>query len=234
MSNDLVKSENVVGELVVESKYGDDKTHDMIAGSTGFLPRLQLVAASANLVKKKLAEGGTYVIVQGKDKIIHALGDNVSMLVLGWRPKALRFGEKTVNYYNPNSPLFKQVETDSTQKDSGCMFGPEYLVYLPDHDVLATFHFNNPTMRQAASPMKQNLGGGVTCRVELIEKKHSWYAPVITACSTPPNLPTPGTPERAAWNERIKLQIEKFNTPKESEEELAEAVPEGSGEQRTL
>lgn len=218
MSQDLVTL--MGGDLVQPSKYGTEVAHKAIAGST-FLPRLDLCQASANLCKKGKVPIGTYALVRGKDTVSQLFGESLDLLVVSWRPRAIRFGDKDVkSHYNPQSPAFKQVEIDTTKKDSGCKFGPEYLVYIPSVNEFATFHFNNATMRVAAAGMLPNIGKAVTCRVEYIEKgKDSWHGPIILNCSTP--LQFPGDPEE--FRQQLIIQRDKFNNPKE--DEVLEEVP---------
>lgn len=222
MSQDLLE---VMGpDLVQQSKYGTETAHKSIAGSS-FLPRLQLCGSNSNLCKRGKVPIGSYAIVRGKDTVLHLLGDSVNLLVISWRPKALRFGNGSMQvHYNPASPQFKQIEIDSTKEDSGCMYGPEYLVYVPSVNEFCTFHFNNPTMRQSAAGMIPNVGKAVTCNVEFIDKgKYSWHGPTILNCSTPL---TPTT-DLAKFKEDLLLQRDKFNNPKESEE-LEEAPAESA------
>lgn len=219
MSQDLVQllggGEQGEANLVQASKYGTEVAHQAVSGSN-FLPRLQLLGANTNLCKRGKAPIGSYVILRGKDTVVHLLGEDVNILVVSWRPKAIRFGNGSVSvFYNPAAPGFKQVEIDSTKSDSGCMFGPEYLIYVPSVNEFCTFHFNNPTMRVSAAGMFPNVGKAVTCRVEFIEKgKHSWHGPIILNCSTP--LPMPADPN--AFREALILQRDRFNNPKEDEE----------------
>lgn len=220
MSSDL--STLVGAEVVQESKYGSEVAHKAVAGSS-FLPRLQLFQASSGPCKKSKIPIGTYAIVRGKDTVVHLLGDDVSAYVVSWRPKAIRIlaGGKLEIQYNPKSAKFKKIEVDSSIKDSGCMWGPEYLMYIPAVNEFVTCHFNNPTMRQAASGMLPNVGKAIALRVEYIDKgKHSWHGPVPLLSSTP--LTVPGDPE--AFKTELANQRNKFNNPKE-EEELEDAVP---------
>lgn len=209
-------------DLIQPSKYGTQAAHANLAGSS-FLPRIQLMGANAGLCKKGKVPMGTYAVLKGKDTVVHLLGEEVDLLVLSWRPKAIRFASPGLKiYYNPSHPEFRKIEVDSQTSDSGCLYGPEYLVYVPSVGEVAAFHFNNPTMRAAASGMVPNIGKAVTCKVELIEKgKHSWHGPIILNCSTP--LPQPDDP--AAFVELVRSQIDKFNNPKE-EEELEKAPDE--------
>lgn len=221
MNQDLLQ---VLGnDLVQQSKYGTEVAHTAVAGAS-FLPRLQLCQASSNLCKKNKVPNGTYAVLRGKDAVVHLLGEETNIFIASWRPRALRFGNGTVqSFYNPATPGFKKVEVDSQVKDSGCMFGPEYLVYVPSVNEFCTFHFNNPTMRQSASGMLPNVGKAVTCRVEFIEKgKNSWHGPVILNCSTPLVLPE----DVEAFKALLIQHRDKFNNPKESEE-LEEAPAEG-------
>lgn len=217
-------------ELLQPSKYGTELAHKQVGGSS-FLPRLQLLGASTNLCKKGKVPIGTYAVLRGKDVVVHLLGEEVVCLLVSWRPKAIRFGsgnDKTKVLYNPATPDFKKIEVDSTKSDSGCMYGPEYLVYIPTVNEFVTFHFNSATMRVASAGMYPNLGKAVTCKVEFIEKgKHSWHGPVILNCSTPPPLPEDKEAFFATW----KLEMDKFNNPKE-EEQLEEATDTGGTESR--
>lgn len=228
MSSNLLEFLGPEVSTPVKSKYGDDNVHKAIAGTT-FLPRLQLCQASSNLCKRNKVPNGTYAVVKGKDVVVHLLGDAVDALIVSWRPRALRFeeGGKLLSFYNPATPGFKQVEIDAQVKDSGCLYGPEYLVYLPSVGEFCTFHFNNPTMRMAASGMLPNIGGLVTCKVEFIEKgKNSWHGPVILVNSTPMTPPQ----DREAFARDYVRHRDAFNNPKETEE--LEAAPEEAASQQ--
>lgn len=209
-------------DLLQPSKYGTENEHRKIAGG-GFLPRLQLFGGNSILCKKGKVPLGTYAVIKGKDNIVHLLGDSVNILILSWRPKAIRFGAENVkSYYNPSHAEFRRIEIDSTQANSGCMYGPEYLIYIPSVNEICSFHFNSITMRQAASGMLPNVGKAVTCKVEFIEKgKFSWHGPVILNCSTPLQISAPNE----EFHDLIRGELTKFNNPKE-EEELERVEPE--------
>lgn len=216
-----MSTEMVLDGLVQPSKYGNEVAHKNMAGSS-FLPRLQLLGAGTNLCKKGKAKIGTYAVLRGKDTIVHQLDDQVVALVISWRPKAVRFDDGFKAFYNPATEGFKKVEVDSQQPNSGCMWGPEYLLYIPVVNEFVTLHFNNPTMRISASGMVPNLGKVVTLKVELIEKgKNSWHGPVVLNCSDPLDPPD----DMEAFKANLIIQRDKFNNPKEAEE-LEEAQGE--------
>lgn len=240
MGNELAQQPQ--GDLLIPagmlqpSKHGDDKAFDMVAKQGIFLPRIQLIGTNSKLFKRGAYKTlGGYLIIQNKETIVADLTESFNCLVLGWRPKALRIaGDETKGFYNPHSPLFKKVEEEANKKVMGCLYGPEYLVYCPECQQFATFFFGNPTMRRAAPFMRPLIGRAATVRSELIEKtQYSWHGPVVTVCSTPLNLPAEGTPEHAEFLERMTLELQRFNNPKEEEiEEIDPEVEANAGTQR--
>lgn len=226
MSTEMV----LPGDFLTPSKFGSKEAHDAVAGS-GYLNRLQLVQSSSNICKKQKISAGNYIVVKGKESVVHDLSDSVDVFVLGWRPKAIRFAKGTVKMrivYDPKSPEFRSIEKEAAVKDSGCMYGPEYLVYIPSVNETVTFHFNNPTLRQSASGMLPNIGKAITCTSELIERgRDSWHGPVILARTTA--LAFPGNPEET-WDE-LKKHLAKFNSPATAEDSLEQA-PASQEEER--
>lgn len=213
--------------LNAPAKHATEESFKMVAKQGAFLPRLQLCGASSDVCKKMKIGMGRYAIVQGKDTIEVDLTEQFNCIVLAWRPKALRIdGADTKAFYNPGSETFKQVQEESNQKVMGSLYGPEFLVYVPDapeNSRFANMFFGNPTMRRQAPFMRSLLGKAATCKVELIEKKHTWHGPVILGCTSPLNIPASGTPERDALYLMFKENVDKFNKPPEEE---VEAAPE--------
>lgn len=218
----------------VQSKYADDKTFDaMSAGS--FLPRVQLLQSGSKLVTKNKMAAGDLVLVKGKDTLVKNYADNMPCWVLKWRPKALCFAAdgKGTAFFNPKTPGFQKVEAEACKKPrpKGYLFGPEFLIYLPDVNEIATFHFSTPTMRNRTAEMRAQIGIPTTVLSEFIDSRgNQWYGPVIQNATSPIGLPEQGTPE---WNElieRIKSPIDKFVNP--PDEDLAEEV-EGGAEAAT-
>jgi hypothetical protein len=236
MSTDLTQNQDqgdllIPAELMIKGKYADDSVFANMSGS-GFLPRLQLNNAMSKLVQRGKAKIGGYILVQGKENIIADYGEELSCLVLAWRPKALLFKSDNSGtaYFNPRTQGFQNVEklADQKPRPKGALYGPEYLIYLPDQRTAASFHLNNPTMRNRAAEMKALIGRAATLRSEEIDSKGNlWYGPVITGCSTPLPLPESGTPERESLTAYIKAEIQKFSNPPDEEVEAAEEVTDG-------
>lgn len=201
---------------VIANKY-DDKMFEEVASGGKFLPRLQLYGGNSDLAKEGKIQMGTYGLVTNKDSVT-ALGNEVDVLVVGWRPKAIDMsGEDVVACYNPTSLLFKTIEAKAGEKDSNCMFGPEFLVYVPSTKTWATFLMGSKTARREAPQMKVLMGGAATLKVTLIKtQKYSWHASVVTKCSTPFELPP---------SAEIIEKATAFNNPPEVEKELVEETP---------
>lgn len=188
----------------------DDAAFNLIAGSTGFR-RIQLFGSSNNIVKSGKFPMGHLGIVDGQEIIdLQAAFD---CLVLSWRAKAIRTGDTMEINYDPNSEAFKKIARDSEIEDSGCMFGIEFLLYLPEHGFVPYF-MNNKSSLYEAKPLKALMGKSATIKVVFIEgKKYSWHAPKVLPCSTPID-PMPSEQD-------VKDQIEKFKNPSAKMAEMA-------------
>jgi hypothetical protein len=228
MSTEIAKEVDLLipQALVVKPKFGDDATHERMSGS-GFLPRVHLMTSTNRLVQTGKTKMGNYCLVKGKDALTKDFGPAFNCLVITWRPKAMDFsGQKAKAFYNPTKQGFKDVEVQADKRVKKFMYGPEYLVYIPELDTLASFHFNNITMRMRAGEMKALLGKAGTFRSEVIEGNGNlWPGPVISLCSTPLSLPE----DRETFLKRIQDEAVKFANPPDEEVENVDDTPETAG-----
>lgn len=196
------------------AKYADDKAFGAVASGGDWLPRLQLFGGNSDAAKEGKIPMGHYGVVTSKDTII-PVGPEVDCLVLSWRPKAMSLnGDDILTNYNPQSAIFQDIVARSELPDSGCMFGPEFLLYLPGVKRYVTFMMGSKSSRREAPNLKTILEGqrAATLKVALLAgKKFKWHNPVATRCSTPFELPTD--------IEALKKVVEAFNNPKESDVE---------------
>ena len=221
-------------QMIFESVYGDDTAEaniipaevsggaiekfddDAFAAATkagDFLPRLQLMTANSDQCKKGEFPINHYALVQGQNLV--DLGETLDIAVVTWRPKALEIDDEIITVYDPEDEEFKRIQEKSNEKDSGCMFGPEFLVYIPSKKQFATFFMGSKSARREAPGLRARVGKAATLKSHLIEtKKYSWYAPTIVPCSTPMDIPPV---------EEIQEQVDKFNNPPKSE---VERIPE--------
>lgn len=173
-------SDQLFGELAEVSKGSD------------FLPRIQLVTKGKYVDLGKLPPGHWGVPVPGGDEI-EDLGTSIDIIPLAFRPKALDVSDKSaiVSSYDINSDEFKRIQ--SAPKDSGCMWGPTFLVLERNTEKLYELFFGNASGRQEAGKLRPFLPGGRSpspspATLNIRYKKtpqYSWHVPVVTPCSEP-------------------------------------------------
>lgn len=198
-------------------KYSSDDDFNHLSTSAGFLPRLMLMSSSSNLVKEGKINQGCYGLVRSKDQV-DDLTKEVPCLPLAWRSKAMKIsGDEVISIYDRQNKLFQEFADLSEVQDSGCMYGPEFLLWVPSAKCFATFYCSSTTSRREAPQLRDKIGKPALLKIQLIKgKKYSWFGPVITACSVSFAMPS--------VNE-ITEQVTKFNNPPVSEKE---AAPEGA------
>lgn len=204
---DLITLEGI-GSLP-PSKYDDDAFDELKAGA--FLPRLQLMTSSSKQVKEGEFPANHWALVQDQD--YKDLGKNVDVLVCAWRPKAMDLGDTIIASYDRKSETFKQIQARSKEKDSGCMWGFEFLIWVAQTQSFATCFYGSKTARREAPNVKARLRKPATLSSKKIDNgSYTWFGPTSSDCSTPFGLPT-----TAAFSE----EVEKFENPKEEGPELA-------------
>jgi len=204
------------------SKYGDEAF--ALATKVGdYLPRIQLMTSQSTKCKKKEFPIDHYALVQGQNFI--DLGESVDVLVIAWRPKAIEIGDEIISVFDPKDTEFERIQLQSDVKDSGCMFGPEYLMWVPTQKQFATFFMGSKSSRRESPSVKALLKNAATLKSHLIEtKKYSWQSPIATPCSTPFDMP--------GADDLIK-QVTKFNNPPKQEiEKIDEATADSQERDR--
>jgi hypothetical protein len=185
-----------------------------VSKGSAFLPRLQLFGGNSCACKEGKIPIGRYGIVRSKDQV-DDVGSEVDILPVAFRPKAMRITEDGILVvYKLANPEFAKIQALSDTKDSGCMAGPEYLIWVPSRLSFVTFFMASKTARREAPNMQALLKKPTTLKAQLIKTaKYMWHGPVITMCSTPFEMPN-----------IISLQEEvtKFISPPETEVETVE------------
>ena len=214
-------------EISVE--VGDEKALAAMMKTGDYLPRFTLYASSSKAVKQDKIQQGRFGIE--KDKQITDLGKEVDVIVCAVRPCAIRIltaQNKVLSYYDYKSPQFQEIQViaEGGDKKSGCLFGPQFLLWVPVAQEFVLYHMNNPTGRRAAPELKGLLKQAATIKSKLIESGgNSWHGPDIVPCSTPISV----LPDKDEFDK----QIEKFKNPKEATVEVdPDAQQADSGEQR--
>jgi hypothetical protein len=188
MSTDLT---TLFGSAPTVSKFEDEKALASVMKAANFLPRFQLYTSSSGDVKRGNINMAHFGIAEGKTII--DLGKEVVVIPLAARPCAIRLlnnNTKVLSYYDIKNAEFQKIQliAESGQKDTGCMFGPQFLLWVPSVEKLAIYHMNNPTARREALALKGFMmkKGPCTIRSKYIDNgTHSWHGPECLPCSTP-------------------------------------------------
>lgn len=219
MSNDL----SVLGSELPANRYASEDVFGAIT-SAAFLPRLQLMSSNSDIVKEGKLGIGRWALLRSNDNFID-LSPEVNVFVLAWRAKALEIGDQVMSFYDPKSEDFKKVMVKSEQPNSGCLYGPEFLVYIPSENAFASLFMASKTARREAPNVKAILETKekkATLKVRLIKNtQYSWHGPVATICSQ--QLPLPDL-------DAARDQITRFNNPPQTEAE--EVAPETADRER--
>ncbi len=214
MPNELVAKKLTGGEL---SKYDFES---VVAGVNTFLERLQLFGSKSDACTEQKIGIGHYGIVT--DGGITDVGEEVEVVVVSWRPKSLQIdGGNIITEYDPESEIYKKIAEMSGTPNSGCMYGPEYLLWVPCQNKFVTFFMSSKTARREAKRMHHLVGCAATFKAKLIDNgRYKWHGPVVIECSTPLDVPD---------EETIRTVVESFQNPPKSEVELA---PDDTGRAR--
>lgn len=195
----------------------EDSIFNKLAASSKWLPRMMLGGSGSAPVKQSKVNMGHYYLVSGKDTVI-PLSDEVDAIIVTWQPRALDVsGDEIISTVKFDSDTFKAIQDKSEIKDSGAMWGFEFLLWLPEREEFVSFGMLSKTARNEAPNVKTLLGKGATFTSHLIapkRSKHSWHGPLVKPNSAPfANIPT---------EEQLREAVEKFQKNVESELEVAE------------
>ena len=211
-------------EAKVPAKYSDDEAFAAVSQGSGYLPFLSIVAKSSDLAAEGKAAAGNIVMKAGQTVI--DLGGEVNGLVLGWRLRAMSFGDEVISVYDHTDPEFKRIAALADQQgNQGEMYGPEFLVYSPSVQPggFCLYMLGNKSSRREAPGLKAILeewkkGEKNVPAFSLKSRLHkgtkfSWFIPVITVYSAP-IAPMPAAKD-------VAEQLESFNNPPKDEREKA-------------
>lgn len=218
--NETANNGDILAMLGGMQKFSD-KTFDEVATSSKFLPRLQLFSSNSTEVKEDKIKQGNYGLVTMKGQPVIDLTGTVDVLICVWRPKALDMSDinNVISIFDVQNPMFLKIAQRADDTDSGCMFGVEFLVWVPSVGKFATFFCGSKTGRREAVNIKGLTGKPVTLKSHLIKKgKHSWHGPRAFECSTPIEYPEA---------DELRERVNEFNNPPATD---VEEAPTGGGE----
>ncbi len=191
---------------------------ELCASDASYLNRFQLFGSKTDAVAEGKIPPGHYGIVEGDDII--GLGESVDVVVLSVRPKAMDLSnrEDIITVFDIKSELFTEIKRKSGVKDSGCIYGPEFLLWLPDGKQFVTYFMSNKTSRKEAKILFPLVGRNATLKVRLASSaRHKWHAPVVRQCTTHLNVPDKDAGNPQVHNFQYPESVE-TRTPVEPDE----------------
>ena len=208
------------------TQLGSDEAFDELSKGGDFLGRIQLFSNNKE-VKAGLIMAGHWGIPESAEEVTD-LGISVDVLPLARRPKAMDFNDKDaiISNYDMTSAEFQRIADASMGTNSGCAYGPSFLVIERSTGRFLEFFCGSKSTRTEAKKiypylpltekdiatrkLKADPHGPLpfTMKIKLVTKgKNSWHVPVVTKCSTPfQNLPP---------IEKIFTEIDHFVNPKD-------------------
>lgn len=200
----------------------EEKDFDSVAKGADFLPRLQLTQATSELVKDEKVGAGHWVLVLNKEDFID-LGKEAEITVYDWRAKAMRTTKPVVSYYDRHSAEFKGIQSQSGVANSGCMAGPEFLVYVHSQQKLATLFMSSTSMQREAKNVKPEPGSikQVLLGVGKADNgKNKWSVPTVQPVAAPLDFPS---------DEATVAVVTDFKNPKSGPEAVPQTPVAGAG-----
>jgi len=202
------------------------ETFSEVAKASEFLPRIQLITKGKYVDTGKIKPGHWGVPQTGGEEI-EDLGEVIDIIPLDYRPKALDVSDKEaiITVYDVKDPEFQRIK--KAPKNSGCMWGPSFLVLERSTGLLYELFFGNKSGRAEADKMKPflpqaaNKGVPSPARLKIHYKKgpdYGWHVPVIIKCSEP------FSPEQIKVDDaKIADERWKFRNPPKGTEKVDES-----------
>lgn len=154
---------------------------------------------------------GNFILRKNKNEFVD-LGDSIDVLVVDWRPKAMRVDKATNRIqieFDRESEAFQEIQEAAKARAQGNFWGFEFLVYLGDYGEFANLYCNNPTLQNVARSELIHFMRKTTRLQSILLKKEQtnfqWFAFSCAACSSPFQVPLD--------LESLKGKHEKFKNP---------------------
>ena len=234
-NKELALNELFAGENALSTQTADEMMAlDKLSKSSSFLQRVQLYSKGKSGPSGTLINAGHYGAPRSGDQI-DDLTNSIDVLVLARKAKALDMSdtEHIIETNDVNSDEFKRIVERAGTQNSGCAYGPTYLIYERSTRQFYEFFCGNASGRQESSkintylPVTQAMiDAGLTDETEprfakpltlkskfVKRQNYEWFAPVAEDCLTPIDLPS---------IEVMRAELEKFNKIESPEVETAD------------
>lgn len=213
--------------IIPQNAIAEDKEFDNLAKGFNFLGRLQLFQGQSEHIVNGHVDNGEFAYVTAKG-IEHRFGKELQFMPLGYRHKAMDMsGSKPLAWFHKigetfSKPEFLDIQERAKGKNSSCSWGPEFLIWIPQIGVFATFHCGSPTFRNSSNDIKALIGRVGTIKNEPLSgvdkqtgKKFFWFGYKMSIFS--------GSMEHEPTQDAYDLEFAKFVNPVDSKVEIATA-----------
>jgi hypothetical protein len=211
--NTTLTTLNTNTDLTTQSQ--EDAIMKKVAAGSSFLPYMQLYSNACELVKQGGFQMNHYGLAKGKDDVVD-LGKEIDIVVLERRFKAMDLRNGGVlSYYTYASDQFQAVMAvvDSKEANSRCMYGPEFLIWIPSVGEFATFYMQSISAKNEAPKVWAQRyavsNGMVTMKSKYVPRPTNSFQAIVCIASSmqPESLPT---------QEEFDDIVKKFKNPKDS------------------
>lgn len=219
-------SENAIAitksTILQENKYQTDEAALAVTGGgVQYLPYVQLMAPTSSLVTEGKQSVGHFILFQGKQQI--DLGKSFDCVCLGWRPRAMSFGENIVSIFDIHNPEFLVIKGKADNRVQGYSYGKEFLLYITSLDLLCVYLFGSLTARLEEPNMtviyndQKESDSYIVVNVasQLAGKKNRYPVPAVTKSES--------VLTKFVSDDKLKAAFDVFNNPKDTEIETVEA-----------
>jgi hypothetical protein len=181
----------------------DDKAFELASSGGKYLPYISYMTAAAEKCKSGEFPINTYALVINGN--FTDIGKEIDVIVCDWRSKAMQTKPAILVIHDVNDKRFKETMDLSEVKDSGAMYGIEFLLYVPKLKKFVTLFCSSKTSRKEAPVIRGFMFKGATLGGKQIETaQYKYWSLTAKACNAALEVP-----EQA----ELEKQIASFRTP---------------------
>lgn len=200
-----------------QSKFVSTQIEKDLATGGGWDPRIQVTAGTSKVVTSGQIGVGKIAMTAGKT--LTDCGKQLVGFLLAWRPKVAQYEPDLKILYNPENAEFQSIRERAEQggANNPNQFGPEFYLWLPDYDCVATFYHGSTTLRNEGpvgigifnKQAQEQKWIPVLFEIDVIngKNKKTWHTTRITEYTS--EIPANKYPNMA----NLEAKIEKFNNP---------------------
>jgi len=200
--------------LVDGSKFATEGALEVTNVESQYLPYIQLMAGTSALVTTGKEQIGHFILFQGKKRT--DFSKSFDCVCLGWRPRAMEYGDSTISIFDTTNPEFGRIKDKAEDRTQGFAYGKEFLLYIVGYDVLALYFFGSFTARLEAPNMsviledQKQIDGYTVANIgaEITGKKNRYHVPVVSVSES--------VLTEFIAEEKLVAALELFNNPKDS------------------